>query len=277
MRRRVRPLLSGCVVVLGLSAGAAEDPVVATVDGVPVPRSALERAWRELPERYRRLPKEALLRPLLERVIDDELLRREAERLGLDRDPAVAAEIEHARTRVLRNALLERIVAAATTEEALRARYAERVRDPAARVVELRVRHILLPDEATARAVIRELDAGADFAELARRRSTGPSGPRGGDLGWVRREELVPEFGAAAFALAPGTHGREPVRTRFGWHVIRVEDRRELVPDFAELEEELRQELAREAVEARLERLRAAARIEIHEKALAGPREEGTR
>ena len=271
MRRAVVPLLSGCVLLVGLSAAAAEDPVVAVVDGVPVPKSALERAYEELPEQYRQLPKEALMRPLLERVIEDELLRREAERRGLDRDPAVVAEIERTRARVLRNALLARIIEQATDAEALRRRYEERVRDPAAKVVEARLRHVLLADEASAREVIAELDRGADFAELARRRSTGPSGPKGGDLGWVRREQLVPEFAAAAFALEPGRYTREPVKSRFGWHVILMEDRREAVPTFEELEGELRQELAREAIEAELERLRAAARIEIREEALAEP------
>jgi peptidyl-prolyl cis-trans isomerase C len=93
---------------------------------------------------------------------------------------------------------------------------------------EISARHILLETEEAAKAVIAELDAGKDFAELAKEKSTGPSAAQGGDLGFFTKGRMVPEFEAAAFdALTPGEYGKEPVKTQFGWHVIKVEERRE--------------------------------------------------
>jgi peptidyl-prolyl cis-trans isomerase C len=92
---------------------------------------------------------------------------------------------------------------------------------------EISARHILLETEEEAKALITELDAGKDFAELAKEKSTGPSAGNGGDLGYLTKGRMVPEFEAAAFALTPGQYGKEPVKTQFGWHVIKVEERRE--------------------------------------------------
>ena len=108
------------------------------------------------------------------------------------------------------------------------------------------------------------LDGGADFAELARERSTGPSGPQGGDLGYFTQEQMVPEFAQVAFALEAGTYTNEPVQTQFGWHVIKVEDRRQTEPaPFEEVEEQLREEVSREVINAVIGELRQNATIEV--------------
>ncbi len=239
----------------------AEDPVIAEVNGVAIRESDLDAAYAELPEQYRQLPKEALLVPLRERLIDDELLRAEAERRKLDRDERVAREIARARARVMRAALLEQVIEEASTDERLQAVYEEMKAQPDFAVEEARISHILLDSEADARAVIEELDAGADFAALAKERSTGPSGPQGGDLGYLRKEALVPEFAEVAFALEPGTYTKDPVQTRFGWHVIRLEDKRRTVPSFEEVENRIREQVAREAITAYLDEARAKAEI----------------
>ncbi len=267
----------GFAVFLLLSGGAvpaAEDPVVARVDGVDIRKTAVLRAYEELPEQYRQLPMDSLLAPLLERVIDDELLRAEAERRGLAEDPAVRAELARARAAVLREALLERVVSEASSPDKLARLYEELKDQPEFQVEEARLSHILVATEEEARAVIEALDAGADFASLARERSTGPSAAQGGDLGWVQREQLVTEFSAAAFALAPGEYTRTPVQTRFGWHVIRLEDKRSTVPAFEEVEGELRLQVARAAIRALLESLREGATIERFPEALTAGGEE---
>ena len=129
---------------------------------------------------------------------------------------------------------------------------------------EVRARHILLASEEEARAVITELDAGADFEALAREKSTGPSGPDGGDLGYFTRGRMVPAFEAAAFALDVGAYTSEPVRTDFGWHVIKLDDRRQVQPPaFADVEQQIRSVLLRERYFALLSEIRAGIEIDI--------------
>ncbi len=103
---------------------------------------------------------------------------------------------------------------------------------------------------------------GADFAELAKEKSTGPSGPQGGDLGYFKKGQMVPEFGDAAFAMEVGSTSPEPVKTQFGFHVIKVEDKRTVEPTFEESEPQIRQEVARTIVTDLVEELREGAKIE---------------
>ncbi len=263
---------------LAAAAWGAEDPVVARVNGVEIRKSALDRAYAGLPEQYRQVPQQVLLRPLLDRVIDDELLRAEAERRELAADPEVRAAIARARAEVLRTALLERIVNEASTDEKLRAAYEEMKKEPDFAREEARLRHILVATEEEAKKLIAELDAGADFAELARAHSTGPSAQRGGDLGWMRKDQLVLEFATAAFALEPGTYTKTPVQTRFGWHVIRLEEKRTKIPSFEEVQDKVRLRVARAAIRDFVEELRQSAEIERYEEALGlseqAPKEE---
>ena len=112
---------------------------------------------------------------------------------------------------------------------------------------EVSARHILLETEEAAKEVIAELDGGADFAELAKTKSTGPSGPSGGDRGYLGKGRMVPEFEAAAFALEKGAHSAEPVKTQFGWHVIKKEDERESQPpSYDQVKDQIRQLVAQE-------------------------------
>jgi peptidyl-prolyl cis-trans isomerase C len=111
--------------------------------------------------------------------------------------------------------------------------------------------------------VLAQLKAGADFAELARKLSTDPGARNGGDLGFFKQGDMVPEFAEVAFALKPGEVSPAPVHTQFGWHVIRVEERRTAPPPgFAQMEEELRRQLLQERVRTVVDRIRAAAVVE---------------
>lgn len=239
------------------------DPVLAVVNGAPIKKSDLEAAHQSLPEQYRQVPLEQIYEPLLERVIDGRLLLTEAEKRDLAKDPEVQAEIARARNDVLRDSLVEQAIETSTTQERLQAVYDALKSQPGFAYEEVHARHILLPDEAAAREVIQQLQNGADFAELAKAKSTDPSAQsNAGDLGYFRREAMVPEFAEAAFKIEPGTIGQDPVKSPFGWHVIKVEDRRQKVPSFAEKEPELREQVAREAVTALLAEMREGAAIE---------------
>lgn len=269
------PLLLGALLLGPLPSraqpGADPNPVIARVDGAEIRLDeVLEAAGDALPAELRAVPP-ALLRAmlpaevfeqLLERAITDRAMVLAARRAGLDQDAELRRRVRLAEESELREALLRREVLPRITEEALRARHA---REAAARPAEeeVRARHILLPTEAEARAALAEIRRGAPFEEVARRRSTDPAARDGGDLGFFRRGDMVPEFAAAAFALRPGEVSPEPVRTAFGWHLIRVEERRAAQgPSFEESREALRQRMIEEEVNAAVERVRAAAQIE---------------
>ena len=241
---------------------ADEDAVVAIVDGVAVHRSELEDVARGLPEQFRQMPLQALYGILLDRVIDFRLLANEAERLEVADDPAVEAALARARADVLRDALVQQRIREETTTDKLRERYEGLKQSEDFAKEEVHARHILTESEEEAKAVIEELQGGADFAALAAERSVGPSAQGGGDLGFFRREQMVPEFAEAAFALQPGEITTEPVQTQFGWHVIDVVERRNVEPTYDETAPQLRQELAREIVTALVEDLRGDAEIE---------------
>jgi peptidyl-prolyl cis-trans isomerase C len=247
----------------GGPAAAADDPVVAVVEGEQVRRSELEAVQAQLPEQYRQLPLAMIYEPLLARVIDRRLLAREAERRKLDARPEVQEALARARREILGDHLLEVTIGEALTPERLQQAYAVARAQPGFAVEEVRARHILLKTEAEAKEVIAALAGGADFAELAKKRSIDPSAQQNdGDLGFFRRDTMVEPFAEAAFALEPGQTTREPVRTQFGWHVIRVEERRTVAPSFEEKEPELREQVAHETINALVAELRAKAKVE---------------
>ena len=248
----------------GLSAAAQDadgDAVVAIVNGEELTRADLVASYEALPEQYRQMPVEAVYEPLLQRLVDGELLLQRAEKESIGDEEEVAEAVRRAQEDVLRQAYLARAIDAKVTDEALQAAYEARKGMPGFATEEVKARHILVETEEEAREIIVKLEEGADFAELAKEHSTGPSGPDGGDLGYFERGAMVPEFGDAAFAMEPGTHTADPVKTDFGWHVILVEDKRTTEPTFEELEPQLRQELAAQSVTEVLEDIRDGADI----------------
>lgn len=247
----------------GPALAAADDPVVAVVEGERVLRSELLAVQAGLPEQYRQLPLEMIFDPLLARVIDRRLLAKEAERRKLESRPEVQDALARARREVLGDQLLEATIGEALTPERLQQAYNVARAQPGFAVEEIRARHILVKTEAEAKEVMAKLAAGADFGALAKELSIDPSAKEtDGDLGFFRREAMVEPFAEAAFALEPGQTSREPVQTRFGWHVIRVEERRAAAPSFEEKEPELREQVAREAVNQLVAELRAKAKVQ---------------
>ena len=240
------------------------EQVVATVNGDAITMADLMGLFQELPEQYRQLPFDVLFPNLVNNAIDSRLLIAAAYSSGMENDPDVVEAVARFTERVMQQAYLDNEIDAQLTDEVLQARYDEQIGSMPPEV-EVRASHILVETEEEATEIIGLLDDGGDFAALAAERSTGPSGPDGGDLGYfgVGPTRMVPEFEEAAFALDVGAHSSAPVQTQFGWHVILVTDKREVEKaSFEEVREQLRNEMAQQAVEDALADLREDVTIE---------------
>lgn len=241
------------------SGAAAGGEAVAVVNGRPIPKALLE-AYAE----QRRGPdgKPLPQARLLDELIAQEILVQEAQRKGLAQRPDVRMRLELQRRNLLAMmALRERMAAKPVTDEELRRIYEEQIASQKRR--EFKARHILVKEERKARELIARLDKGADFAELAREHSEGPSGKQGGELGWFSPGQMVKPFSDAVAALEKGQYTKEPVQTRFGWHVVQLQDVRELpAPSFEQVRDRLREIVERRRVQEFLKELLEEAKIE---------------
>lgn len=245
-----------------VAAAAEDDPVVAKIDGAEIRRSQALEVRRRLPAQMQQVPDHLILPVLVNIVIDTKVVAAEARRQNLQDDPEVRDQIARLEELVLEQILIARTVEEKVTDEDVQERYQTMV-ETAEGGEEIRARHILVEKEDEAKAVIAELQKGADFVELAKEKSTGPSAPQGGDLGYFGQGQMVPAFSEAAFGLDVGAFTETPVQTQFGWHVIKLEDRRtKAPPTFEEVSEQIRGELAREARAAYVEELREKSTIE---------------
>jgi peptidyl-prolyl cis-trans isomerase C len=241
---------------------AKPDPVVARVGTEEIHLSDMAEAAQTLPEEVRGMPPAVLYPMLLDQMIDRKALVLAARKDGLDKDPAVQRAIAHATEQALQNAILTRDIGPQVTDAAIKARYEATVANKPGEE-EVHARHILVADEATAKKIIAELKAGGDFNALAKKYSTDPAAQQGGDLGFFKKGDMVPEFAAAAFALKPGEYTQTPVHTQFGWHIIKSEEKRTAPPPtFEQARDEIRQQIIQEGVRADLEKLKVGLKIE---------------
>ena len=241
---------------------AATDPVVARVNGTEIHVSDITEAAQGLPQEYRGMPQNMLMPMLADQLIDRAAVAAMARKDGLEKDPTVVRAVARATEEALENAILQRNVGPTITEDKLRARYATDIAGKEGEP-EVHARHILVANEADAVKVIAELKKGGDFAALAKARSSDPGAGQGGDLGFFKRADMVPEFAEAAFALKPGQVSDKPIKTQFGWHVIKVEERRAApAPSFEQAQDDLRQKVIQEGVQKVLAAARAVAVIE---------------
>ena len=248
----------------------AENPVVARVNGHEIRWAEVVASADDLPARYRDQI-ESVFPALLDRLVDLRLLAEAAREEGLAEDPQVRKRVAAYEDRVLSGALLERYLAEEVTTADLRRRYDALV---AARRAdrEIRARHIVVDSETAAEAVIERLDKGEVFISLAKELSTGSSAARGGDLGYFHPSRMSPAFAEAALALEPGDYTGKPVETEFGWHVILLVDRRaDNIPSFLDMQDKLREEVRKDAVDRLVVSLRREAALEMFpEDALEG-------
>ncbi|EAP81264.1 PPIC-type PPIASE domain protein [Sulfitobacter sp. NAS-14.1] len=234
------------------------ETVVATVNGTDITIGSMIIARATLPEQYQQLPPEVLFKGIL-----DQLVQQTA--LSQDFDGEVPKRIEMAleneRRQLIAGEVIEKAMAQDVTEEELQAAYDEAYAD-AEPTEEFSASHILVETEEEAQAVKKELDEGADFAELAKEKSTGPSGPAGGTLGWFGPGMMVPAFETAVAALEVGAVS-EPVETQFGWHVIKLDDKRQKeAPKLEDVKDELETQVRQVKAQTLIEKTTEAADVD---------------
>lgn len=250
----------GLLGAMALPAAAQDaDTVVATVGKTEITIGHMIIAHESLPAEYQSLPNETLFRGILDQLIQQTIL---AQSLGENMSKRVALAVENERRSLRAGEAVESVLGQEITEAQIQAAYEKRFKD-APEGEEFNASHILLETQEDALAVVAELEAGAAFEAVARAKSTGPSGPNGGNLGWFGTGAMVPTFEAAVIALKIGEVS-QPVQTQFGWHVITLNDvRSKSVPSLDEMRADLQAEMRRAAVEARIAEL--TAKTEINE------------
>ena len=249
--------------IMFLKASQAQNiPIVANVNNEDISLETMIHAMNELPPEIQSQPFMSYYEDLLERVIDIKLFAQEGKKMKLDEEPSVRAAIDFVIEKVLMQAFLSKYVQENIKEENLKASYNNFIADETSRE-EIKASHILMDTESEAIDVINMLNNGDDFAELAKNKSTGPSGPSGGDLGWFKRGQMVPPFEKAAFSLNKNEISQRPVQTQFGWHVIKVFDKRiPEAPSYESMKSKLIQDLERKIVSKKIQDLRNDALIE---------------
>lgn len=224
---------------------ATAETVLATVNDVDITLGDVVAIRQQLPDQYLQLPDEVLMSGIVDQLAEQIMLENAARADGLDQNPIVQVIVRNQTRAVLADAYLRQSLSARITEERIEEAYEAQFLDSEP-VTELRAAHILVETEAEAAEIKSKIDAGSDFATMASEHGTDGTASRGGDLGWFVRGQMVPEFADAAFGLEPGAISG-PVETPFGWHLIRVDERREQpVPSLEEVRESLIGELSQE-------------------------------
>jgi len=246
----------------------ADDAVVAKVGNLEIHQSELDLAVANLDPQLAQLPDDQKKVAALSAAIDVRLLAADATAEKLDQTDDFKKRMQYLTDRELHNAYFKKHVVDTVTDADVKARYDKEVA-ALPKQEEVHARHILVKTEDEAKDVIKQLDAGKDFAELAKEKSTDPNKDDGGDLGYFTRGRMVKEFEDAAFALEKGTYSKTPVKTDFGYHVIKVEDKRDAPPPpFEQVKDQVRQLVMRDKYLALLNEAKASSKVDIMDETL---------
>ncbi len=245
---------------------AATDQAVATVNGTPISQKSYDFYLAQAMQRRSQnqqgqggVNREAIINELVNR----ELLHQAALKEKIENDETVAFQLEQLKVDALIQGLINKLSKEnKITDKELKKEYDKRI--AGAKLSEYKARHILLKTEEEAKTVIAELDSGAKFEDLAKKKSTGPSAKDGGDLGWFNPSQMVPPFSQAVAQMKKGSYTKKPVKTRFGWHVIKLEDiRKRTPPSFEDVKQQLRMVLQNKRIQEYISDLRKKAKIDI--------------
>ncbi|HYG89783.1 MAG TPA: peptidylprolyl isomerase [Azospirillum sp.] len=242
---------------------AGTDPVVARVNEQEVHLSDVMRLVSQLPPQVQQMPLEMIYPALVDQVVNQKLISAAGYKDGLDKTPETKTELKQAEERIVQRAYIQKSVQARITPQALDAKYKEYLKENPPQD-EVKASHILVENETEAKDIIAQLKKGGDFAKLAKEKSKDKAAAeQGGDLGYFTQDTMVEPFAKAAFAMKAGEISKEPVKTQFGWHVIKVEDKRQgTQPTLDEVKPQLEKDLSKDIVTALVEDLRKDAKVE---------------
>jgi len=266
LRLGLTSAMAGCLAI-ALYAGAAraDDKVLAKVNGAEIRQSDVALAEEELGPSLAQMDPATKDENVLAFLIDMKIVSKAAEDKKVQDGEDFKKRLAFTRSRLLMDSLLASEGKAATTDDAMKKVY-EAASKEITGEEEVHARHILVETEDEAKAVEEELKKGADFAELAKKKSKDPGASDGGDLGFFTKDQMVPEFSTVAFALEPGKVS-DPVKSQFGWHVIKVEEKRKRkAPDFDQVKSQIETYVARKAQADYVGKLREAAKVERMDK-----------
>ena len=256
------PAASGCSKNSSSEAPAsASDPVIARVNGVDIKQSDLALAEEDVGADMQAASPEAKREHLISYLADIIMVTQAADKKNIADNPDFKRRLAFLRSKLLMGYELQQEAKTALTDEALKQTYDEAVKSMSGQE-EVRARHILVEGEDEAKAILDQLKGGADFAKLAKEKSKDPGAAEGGDLGYFTKDQMVPEFADVAFKMYPGQLSN-PVKTQFGWHVIKVEDKRiKQPPEFEKVKDQIEAYLARKAQSDFIAKLRQSAKVE---------------
>jgi peptidyl-prolyl cis-trans isomerase C len=256
------PLLAGCSKNSSNEVAAAgADTVIARVNGVDIRQSDLALAEEDVGAEMQGSPPDAKREQLIAYLADVIIVTQEAEKKKITENPDFKRRLAFLRNKLLMGFELQEEAKAAVSENAMQQTYQDAVKSMAGQE-EVRARHILVESEDEAKTILTELKGGADFATLAKEKSKDPGAAQGGDLGYFSKEQMVPEFADVAFKMYAGQLSN-PVKTQFGWHIIKVEDKRvRQAPEFDKVKDQIESYMMRKAQTEYVTKLRQAAKIE---------------
>jgi peptidyl-prolyl cis-trans isomerase C len=242
---------------------AGTDPVVARVNDQEIRLSDLMRLVSQLPPQVQQMPLDMIYGALVDQLVNQKLISAAGYKDGLDKSAETKAELKQAEERIVQRAFVTKSVQARITPELLDAKYKEFLKDNPPQD-EVKASHILVENEGEAKDIIAQLNKGGDFAKLAKEKSKDTvAAQQGGDLGFFTKDSMVEPFANAAFAMKPGEISKEPVKTQFGYHVIKVEDKRKAPqPTLDEMKPQLEKEMSKDIVTAVIDDLRKGAKVE---------------
>ncbi|WP_117196116.1 peptidylprolyl isomerase [Rhizobium terrae] len=247
---------------------AADDPVVAKVGSLEIRQSELDIAVQNLDPQLAQLPDEQKKVAALSGAIDVKLLAAGAVKEGVKDTDDFKKRMAYIGDRELHNAYFRKHVIDATSDAEVKARYDKEIAS-LPKQEEVHARHILVKTEDEAKAIITALDKGGDFAALAKEKSQDSNKDEGGDLGWFGHGQMVPEFEEAAFGLQKGAYTKTPVKSQFGFHVIKLEDKRDTPPPaFEQVQDQVKQLVMRDKYVALITKAKAEQKIDIVDPAL---------
>jgi peptidyl-prolyl cis-trans isomerase C len=264
-----RPVLFAALFAFSAPALAQNDPVVAKVNGTEIRQSDLTAAEEDLGPQAAQLaqmPPEAKRDYLITYVTDMTLVSKAAEAKKIADSAEFKRKLALMRTKILTETYLEQEAKAAATDAEMKKVYEEAIKQVSSEE-EVSARHILVESEDEAKKILADLKKGGDFAAIAKEKSKDPgSKDNGGDLGFFTKEQMVPEFAEVAYKLDKGALS-DPVKTQFGWHIIRVDDKRQKpAPAFEQVKDQVAAFVVRKSQAEMIQKLRAAAKIEKFDK-----------